>query len=85
MAATKILVPLDGSELAESALSEALTLGKALPAEVIFLQVVPAAEDVIREGATTISVDEQWQARKDQALRYLNGLSHRPQWSDMGV
>jgi nucleotide-binding universal stress UspA family protein len=81
MAATKILVPLDGSELAESALSEALTLGKAFVAEVIFLQVVPAAEDIIRQVATTVSIDEQWQARKDQALQYLNRVRRRPEWS----
>src|SRR5690349_9924547 len=81
MAAQTILVPLDGSELAESALKEALLLAKALAAEVILLQVVPAAEDVIRQGATTITLDEQWQARKEQALQYLNRLRHRPEWS----
>jgi nucleotide-binding universal stress UspA family protein len=80
MVDTKVLVPLDGSELAESALSEALTLGKALNSEVILLQVVPAADDVIRQGATTIWIDEQWQARKDRALQYLNGVCNRPEW-----
>ena len=44
---TKILVPLDGSELAEDALGEALILGKALKAEVTFLHVIPIPEDVI--------------------------------------
>ena len=83
MAATKILVPLDGSELAECALSEAMTLGKALNAEVILLQVVPDAEDVIRQGATIIALDEQWQARKDRALQYLNRVRHRPEWSSI--
>jgi hypothetical protein len=58
---------LDGSELAESALKETLILARALAAEVIFLQVVPAAEDVIRHGATTITIDEQWQARNLRA------------------
>jgi len=44
---TKILVPLDGSELAEDALSEAFVLGKALKAEVTLLHVIPIPEDVI--------------------------------------
>jgi hypothetical protein len=47
---TKRFVPLDGSELAERALNEALTLGKALGAEVILLQAIPVADDVIRQG-----------------------------------
>jgi nucleotide-binding universal stress UspA family protein len=85
MAATKILVPLDGSELAECALSEAMTLGKALNAEVILLQVVPDAEDVIRQGATIIALDEQWQAHKDRALQYLNRVRHRPDWSTIAT
>ncbi len=80
VASRKILVPLDGSELAEAALDEALTLGKALHAEIILLQVVPGADDVIYEGATTISIDEQWEVRKQRALRYLNDVLRRPEW-----
>lgn len=41
---SRILVPLDGSELAESALAYARLLGRALPAPVQLLQSVPAAE-----------------------------------------
>jgi nucleotide-binding universal stress UspA family protein len=85
MADTTIVVPLDGSELAERALSEALTLGKALNAEVILLQVIPGADDVIREGARIISIDEQWQARKDRALQYLNGVRNRPEWGGIAT
>jgi len=85
MAETKILVPLDGSELAERALSEAFTLGKALNAEVILLQVVPVADDVIRQGANAIWIDEQWQARKDRALQYLTGIRNRPEWKGVAT
>jgi nucleotide-binding universal stress UspA family protein len=85
MTDTKILVPLDGSELAKGALSEALTLGKALRAEVILLQVIPTPDDVIRRGATIISIDEQWQARKERALQYLNGVRNRPEWHSFTV
>jgi nucleotide-binding universal stress UspA family protein len=85
MAGIKIVVPLDGSELAESALNEALTLGKALDAEVILLQVIPVADDVIRQGATVISIDEQWQTHKERALLYLNGVRNRPEWRRLNV
>ncbi len=80
MASTTLLVPLDGSELAETALNEANTLGKALHAEVILLQVISVADDVIHHGAVVISIDEQWQARKEQALIYLNEVRNRPEW-----
>ncbi len=65
---TKILVPLDGSEGAEDALGEALMLAKALNAEVTLLHVIPIPEDVIGEGATSISIDEHWQAPRDRGL-----------------
>ena len=82
---TKILVPLDGSELAEDALGEALILGKALKAEVTLLHVIPIPEDVIGQGTTRISIDEQWQARRDRALQYLNGIRNRPEWSGVAT
>jgi nucleotide-binding universal stress UspA family protein len=79
MSATRILVPLDGSPLAESALAEALTLARALPAEVILLQVIPSAE-LIHEWGITIPVDEQWEVRRARALEYLNRVRARPEW-----
>lgn len=85
MADTKSVVPLDGSELAEIALEEALILGKALKSEVIFLQAIPLPDDVIREGVTTISVDEQWNVRKQRALHYLDSIRNRPEWRDLAT
>jgi len=82
---TKILVPLDGSEVAEDALGEALILAKALNAEVTPLHVIPIPEDVIGEGATSISIDEQWQARRDRALQSLNAIRNRPEWSGVAA
>jgi nucleotide-binding universal stress UspA family protein len=81
----KILVPLDGSELAEEALGEALILGKALKADVTLLHVIPIPEDVIGQGTTRISIDEQWQARSDRALQYLNAIRNRPGWSGVAT
>jgi nucleotide-binding universal stress UspA family protein len=83
MSATKILVPLDRSELAETALCEALTLAKALNAEVTFLKVVEVPEDVIYSGATMVSIDEQVELYKDSARQYLNGVCHRPEWNNV--
>jgi len=83
---TTILVPLDGSELAEVALSEALTLAKGLNAEVTFLKVVEPPEDVISYAGTTIvSIDEQAEVLKDKALKYINGICHRPEWKNVAT
>lgn len=46
----RILVPLDGSPLAELALSEALVLAALPDSRVILLQVIPGIEDVISDG-----------------------------------
>lgn len=70
----RLLVPLDGSALAERALPEAAELGKALAAEVILLQVVAPATDVIRSGTMTIAADEVSASQRQEALRYLNGV-----------
>lgn len=85
MPKTRILIPLDGSPLAESALPEANTLAKALGAEVLLLQVVPIPEEVINEGLRTIAIDEQWMAHKGRALAYLNGVRGRPEWAGIDV
>ena len=74
-----ILVTLDGSELAELALREALTLAKLPDSEVTLLQVVPPIEDVITDGED-FAIDQQWERRKINALRYLNGVCARPEW-----
>ena len=66
----RILVPLDGSPLAELALTEAVALSKLPNTEVILLQVVPPIEEVIMIGLQQVALDEQWELQKDQALRY---------------
>jgi len=82
---TRILVPLDGSKLAEDALGEALILGKALKAEITLLHVVQIPEDVIGQGATPISIDEQWQAQRGRALQYLTDIRNRPEWTGVAT
>ena len=43
---TRILVPLDGSRLAEQALSYAMTLGRGLPAELVLFRAISIPSDV---------------------------------------
>ena len=73
-----ILVPLDGSELAEIALAAAFDLARLCRAEVTLLQVIPPVEDVIAlDRFHDIHLDEQWATRKGLALEYLNAVCQR--------
>lgn len=76
----QILVPLDGSPLAEVALTEAAALSKLPNIEVTLLQVVPPIEEVIQIGLQEITLDQQWQAQRDRAFRYLHEMGARPEW-----
>lgn len=42
---------------------------------------IPIPEDVIGQGTRRISIDEQWQARRDRAFQYQNAVRNRPEWS----
>lgn len=81
-----ILVPLDGSELAELALPDALSLARMSQAEVTLLQVVPLIEDVIGAGTEhAIYVDEQWAAHRELAVEYLNAVCEQPECEDLTI
>lgn len=73
----RMLVPLDGSPLAEVALFEALALARLRASEVILLQVVPSTEDALRDGEDASLSGESRQAA---ALRYLKGICSGPAW-----
>ena len=67
-----ILVPLDGSKLAETALDDALTVADLSQAEITLLQVVQPTEHVI--GLNTdhpVYLDQQWASQKAIAQDYL--------------
>lgn len=81
----RILVPLDGSPLAELALVEALALAQLPNTEVMLLQVIPPIEEVISTGLQEISLDQQWELQKEQALHYLRTISARPEWHGVQV
>src|SRR4030042_1807162 len=69
----KILVPLDGSELAKKALVQAEKLAKAFDAEIILFQVVPFMPIYgSPELVTPLIVDEK---QKEAAERYLVNLA----------
>jgi nucleotide-binding universal stress UspA family protein len=73
-----LLVPLDGSELAELALADALSIAQLSQAEITFLQVVPPIEQVLGvETGYPIFVDQQWGIKKTMALEYLQGICER--------
>lgn len=69
----KILVPLDGSELAKTALDQAEKLAKTFDAEIILFQVVPFMPIYgSPELVTPLIVDEK---QKEAAEKYLVNLS----------
>ena len=80
-----ILVPLDGSPLAELALREAAGLSKLPNTEVTLLEVIPPIEDVIAMGPHEIAIDEQWELQRADALRYLRCIANRPEWQGVPV
>lgn len=69
----KILVPLDGSELAKKALDQAEKLAKAFDAEIVLFQVVPFMPIYgSPELVTPLIIDEK---QKESAERYLTNLA----------
>jgi len=80
----RILVPLDGSLLAELALPEALALAKLPESRVTLLHVIPPIEDVISDGEV-ITIDQQWENRRIHGMRYLQSICTRPDWKNVKV
>ncbi len=73
-----ILVPLDGSLLAELALKDAFAVAELSQAEVTLLQIIPPIDHVIAgEAEHPIFVDQQWEAKKSLALNYLRSVCER--------
>lgn len=70
----KILVPLDGSPLAEAALPHAETIAKSEGAEIVLLRVpmVPATELFNREPSIAVKIQEEEDA---EAERYINKIA----------
>ena len=73
----RILVPLDGSKVAEIALPEGVALAEALDAELTLLQVVLPITEVLQTDGYPLPVDEQFEWRRAHALEYLDRVRHR--------
>jgi nucleotide-binding universal stress UspA family protein len=75
-----ILVPLDGSKLAEAALKEALPLAKSAGARVTFLEAIWPIIDVMNTGTQVATVER---IRKKEAQQYLESATRRPEWKGL--
>jgi len=78
-----ILVPLDGSELAELALTDAFSLAQLHQAEVTLLQVISPLEHLVVNG--DLFLDELWALQKNAAVRYLEDISRRDECKNLKI
>jgi nucleotide-binding universal stress UspA family protein len=70
----KILVPLDGSSLAELAIRHAQEIARGTRSEILLLQAVNLPMPVVPEAV--LAPDAQWLAEaKKEAARYLDGIA----------
>ena len=73
-----ILVPLDGSELAETALDDAFSLAEMSHADITLLTVIPTIEQVLGSGTDhPIYIDQQWASKKAATVDYLENIRKR--------
>jgi nucleotide-binding universal stress UspA family protein len=70
----RILVPLDGSSIAEQALEPALALAEAVSAELIFLRVTTVPQLVIQPLPGWPGLDAVMEAAEQEANAYLQGV-----------
>lgn len=71
MAFDRILVPLDGSQLAEEALTHAVRIARAYKSRLYLLQALDVHDGVLEHGPE----DLDWRLYKIQVLDYLNALA----------
>ncbi len=76
---SRIVVPLDGSELAEQILEPAMKLGKAMGADYGLVLVLEAVEDIETLARMKIQVPGAWfpEATEAKAEVYLEKVAHR--------
>ncbi len=73
----RVLVPLDGSPLAEAVLPFVSRLARPLGLEVALLRVVPMVAPTIVEGGTRQIIVDQGQRLAQEAEDYLRGVADR--------
>jgi nucleotide-binding universal stress UspA family protein len=67
----RILVPLDGSQIAEESLTHAVRIARAYKSRLYLLQVLDVHDGMLEHGPE----DLDWRLHKIQALDYLNSLA----------
>jgi nucleotide-binding universal stress UspA family protein len=83
---TRILVPLDGSRLAEQALSCALTLGRGLPAELVLFRAVSIPSDVQEAlDKADLKATPLMERLETDANEYLDAMSHLLAKTDLSL
>jgi nucleotide-binding universal stress UspA family protein len=81
-----ILIPLDGSNLAELALADAFGIAEMSHADITLLQVISPIETVVGvETGHPIYIDQQWETKKGIAFEYLNTVCERMGCPDVQV
>lgn len=73
----QILVCLDGSKLAETALPEAVALARLTGAKITLLETVWPIIDIMDTGTQVAYVER---VRKEEANRYLKSVARRPEY-----
>jgi len=85
----RLLVPLDGSRFAETALDPAVGLASDVGAELILLRVEPVATDVVHDdfGRVVTHLDELDERSRAIASEYLESVAERlaRQWPGLSV
>lgn len=84
----RILVPLDGSRLAEQALRPAISLASVLEMEILLLRVSPPLDSELQpiSGGYLRSLVDEFEARsRDDALIYLHGVSASLEQHDIPI
>ncbi|MEW5718862.1 MAG: universal stress protein [Chloroflexota bacterium] len=71
----RILIPLDGSPIAEQVLPLAKLLAARLQSAVTLFQAIEPPTDTLRAGGEEFKEDEQVEIRRGQALAYLRGIA----------
>jgi nucleotide-binding universal stress UspA family protein len=72
-----ILVPLDGSKLAELALDDAFSLAQYSQAKVTLLQVITPIEHILGDTGSLMYVDEYLTTQQVMASEYLKEISQK--------
>jgi nucleotide-binding universal stress UspA family protein len=70
----RVLLPLDGSPVAEVAIADAAAVAERFGAELTLLQAIAPIRDVLPLDGVTIAIDEQFDVRRADALGYLGRI-----------